>query len=532
MCWGIVSSVMGQQPTPKSVLKDAEFIIEKEHEHQLPESSRLFENAPVASRTSDPIHLLPSTLSPIWPTFDTFPLKTKVLKEKQDKVANLYNNYLQGGYGNFYSPYLEGFFSNKHSARYAYGVHLKHLSTGQTDYFEEKHNLAQLHGKLFAKSLWLGGDVGYSQDSYPLCKLDNDRAATTLYPSLHQITVHGILANYIQDPFKYQLDAFYLLTSAYGVRENQWALQGNGDYLFHDTLTLKTITDLYVSQYKGTQTLYRNLFRCKPVFSVVLHKCDLQGGVNLVYQNDVSSTLKVLNAYPVLEVQYSFCKWLRPYVGLSGDMQQNSLRSLLEENPRLAPNTTLLPTNQYFLLHSGVRGDFVKQIGFHTGLSINTYQHLCCLVNSTQYPDYFDVHYDPEAIVINGFGELTYTHQTETLTTRLRGDYYHYTLKELLRPWHRPHYQLDLLSTYRLYDKIVYKGSICWVGGIEALDVTTGLPKALDDIVDIDLGIDYRWNSRIAIFFQFQNLLARHNERYLHYPNKGFHCIAGLTYVW
>jgi hypothetical protein len=274
------------------------------------------------------------------------------------------------------------------------------------------------------------------------------------------------------------------------------------------------------------------MWRFKPMLYLLFNSFDVQGGLNLVYQDDVSYVSNALNVYPVFKVRYALYKWLRPYVGIGGDIQRNSLQGFLQENPLLAPQVTLRHTNQRFVLYGGARGDIVGQISWHAGFSIGEYQNLHCLVNSDQDPGRFDVKYDPATTRLNTFGELTHTNRDETLTTQLRGDYFCYTLQELSKPWHRPRYQLDLLSTYRLHDKLVCRGSIYWLGGLEAQDVITKVPEVLGDVVDVGLGIDYLWNSRFSIFFNCQNLLAKRNERYLHYPARSLHFMAGLTCVW
>jgi hypothetical protein len=213
-------------------------------------------------------------------------------------------------------------------------------------------------------------------------------------------------------------------------------------------------------------------------------------------------------------------------------MQRNSVQSFLQENPLLAPQVTLRHTNERFVFYGGAKGDIAAQVSWHAGISLGTYQNLHCFVNSDQDPSRFDIQYDPTATLFNTFGELTHTNRANTLTTRLRGDYFHYTLQELSKPWHRPRYQLDLLSTYRLYDKIVCRGFMYWLGGLEAQDVLTKAPEVLGDVVDVGLGIDYLWNTRFSVFFNCQNLLANKNERYLHYPARSFHFMAGITYAW
>ncbi len=528
-CLNIVSSVLGQQLSSEGVLKDTEFLIKKERKHLLPEASRLFDTAPTAPLITDPTNPLEYDLPDLFDEFDTLPRKVKILRAKQDMITKLYGNYVQGGYGNFHTPFLEGFLANKYHPKYAYGLQVRHLSAGKEAHAEENHNLIQLHGKLFTETLRLGGDMGYHRDQYPLYNLGNSPIAQTL----HQVAVRQTLSNYICETFNYQIDSsFYYLSDAHQAREKQWEFNGRGDYVLNDALTLKAFTDLCLTKHRDTTAVHRNLWRFKPMLSFGLNRLDVQGGFNLVCQDDVSYAPHSLHIYPVLEVKYAFRKWLQPYVGIGGDMQQNFLRGFLRENPLLAPQADLRHTNQRFVFHGGARGDILAQVSWHAGLSVGTYQNLHCLVNSAQDAGRFEVKYDPAATLLDIFGELTHTNLAETLTTRLRGDYFHYTLQELSKPWHKPRYQLDLTSTYCLYDKLVFRGAMYWMGGIVAQHTTTKAPVMLDDVVDVDLGIEYLWNARFSVFCNVQNLLARKNERYLHYPTRGFHCMLGLTYAW
>jgi hypothetical protein len=529
ICCSIASSVLGQQLTSEGVLEDAEFLIKKERKHLLPEASRFFETAPtepLPAASTKPLEYDPPEL---FPEFDTLAREAKIFRTKQDIVAKLYGNYVKSGYGNFHTPFFEGFLANKHYPRYVYSFRVKHLSAGKEVHGEETHNLVQLHGKLFTETLRLGGAIGYHRDQYQLYNFEHSKATQTL----HQVAVCKTLINYIHGTFNYQVDAsFYYLSDAYQARERQGQFNGRGDYELSDTLTLKAVTDLYLTKYSDATAVYRNLWRFKPMLSFRLNKFDVQGGFNLVCQDDISYTPNYLHTYPVLEVEYTLCKWLQPYLGIGGDMQPNFLRGFLQENSLLASGVDLRHTNQYFVYYGGVRGDLAAQTGWHAGFSIGKYQNLHCLVNSAQDLGRFEVQYDPAATLLNTFGELTYANQAETLTTRLRGDYFHYTLQELLESWHRPHYQLDLSSTYCLHDKLVLRGAMSWVGGIVAQCVRTKAPVALDDVVNVDLGIEYLWSSRFSVFLDLKNLLASKNERYLHYPTRGFHFMLGLTYAW
>ena len=53
--------------------------------------------------------------------------------------------------------------------------------------------------------------------------------------------------------------------------------------------------------------------------------------------------------------------------------------------------------------------------------------------------------------------------------------------------------------------------------------------KALGTIVDLNLGFEYRYNTRVSAFLQFNNLAAQRYNRWLSYPVQGFQVMGGIT---
>lgn len=524
---GIAVNALGKE-SDKGILKDTEFVIDKERKNLLEEAFRLFESAPTATPANDFAQLPPSIPLAIWPPFDVLPRKVKLLRAKQDVVTQLYGNYLQAGHGNFYTPYLEWFVTNTRDPRHAYGLHFKHLSMGKMGYREENHNLIQLYGKLFTDTLCHTGEVDYKRDSYPLYGSEGKKQVHLGKQSIDHFLIRYTLADYSDGPINYQAKSLvHYLAAPSQLQETQGIIQANADYVLTDEYTLKTAADLCFTKYKDTS---RNLFRLTPSLAFTVQKFDIEAGLNLVYQDSDTQKIDPLNLYPVIEIKYPVHQAFRPYVGIRGDIKQSSLQNLLQENPRLANNTALRHTDQRFI-YGGVRGELMEQVSFHTGLLAGIYKNLHYFVNSPTHPGLFEVNYATTKFV-NVFSELTYINQAESWTTRLRGDYFRYSPEDLPQPWHRPSYQLDLLSTYQWHDKVIFKGSLYCLGGIKAQHEATKEVKKLSPTFDVGLGVDYLWNSRISIFLDCQNLLANLNERHLHYPARGFQFVAGLTYGW
>lgn len=530
--FSVFYSTLGQQPASEGVLEDAEFVIKKERKVLFPKISRSFERAPTFIPKIDPDKPLEHSFLDLSPEFDILPFKIRLLRAKPDVAAKRYSNYLQGGCGTTYMPSLEGYFASKHHAKYTYGLQVRHLSAGQVTYAEEMHNLVQLHGKLFTKSLCLGSEITYSNDKYPLYIAGPSKALSS--QTLHQVEIHNTLTNYVDAALNYQIHtAFHYLCYTHQVHEYQGEISGKGDYAVNNILKLKACTDLYFTQHNDdTKEVQHNLWRLKPIFSFLYSNFNIEGGINLVCQNDASYLLNPINVYPVLSVKYARYRWLQPYVGVGGDIQRNDLCGFLQENPLLASRVALRHTNQRFVFYGGAQGSIKEQVAWHVGISAGEYQNLYCLVNSNQDPRRFEPKYDAAARLCNLFCEFNHTSRSDTFSVRLRGDFFYYVLQELTKPWHRPCYQLDFLGTYRLNDKLAFKCTMHWIGGIKAWDATQKAPMVLQDVLDAGLGINYWLSTRFYAFCNFHNLLNRKNERYLHYPSRGFHLMAGISYAW
>ncbi len=386
------------------------------------------------------------------------------------------------------------------------------------------------------KKLGLDGAIYYHGNKYPWLNLsDHTKYDSTQASVFHQVGLQSELANPAAEKWHYRVPfAFSYLRNKQEEQENQGDLHAKIRYDLKENLFLKVHTGLWVSkyQYKQGNTPSRHLERFQPSFIFLVNDLKFQAGFNLVYHNHSTEPVKPLNAYPIFQVNYQPFKWLRPYIGLGGDIQPHAWHHFIADNPWLVVQPELRHTNQSFSLYGGIKGEITAQAAFHAGARIDSYQNLPFFVNSASVPRQLAIEYDPETSLVNVFGELSHTNHAANWVNRLKGNYYHYKLKQLPKPWHKPSYQVDLLSTYNLYDKILLKGNLYWLGGIEALDPNTQAAKPLPAVVNLGLGIDYLWNQRFSIFLDCQNLLARTHARYLNTPARGFGFLVGVAYTW
>jgi hypothetical protein len=55
------------------------------------------------------------------------------------------------------------------------------------------------------------------------------------------------------------------------------------------------------------------------------------------------------------------------------------------------------------------------------------------------------------------------------------------------------------------------------------------LVKTLGFVADADLGVEFRYNTRISGFVNFNNVAAQRYRRWYNYPVQGFQAMVGVT---
>ena len=99
-----------------------------------------------------------------------------------------------------------------------------------------------------------------------------------------------------------------------------------------------------------------------------------------------------------------------------------------------------------------------------------------------------------------------------------------------------PNFSLTFGSWYDIADKIIVKGNINLLGSRKAYSYRK--PHDIDEnyhsytlptILDMNLGIEYRYNSKISAFIDFNNFTASKYQRWSNYPTQSINIIGGAT---
>lgn len=532
-------------------IEDAEVVIEKNREIELPKANRNFERIPPLPVQKPQVDVTYSFVD-ITPNLEELSPGIRVLKIKDPPLPKLYGNYARIGAANYITPYLELFVNNTRSRDYSYGVHLRHLSSrqGPVDGANSGNSDTRLmlNGKYFARNHTFSAEGGYERERYhyygyaPVLELNRD-SIRQIY-NIGHLQV-GIQKSDAQASFTYGMQgSFDRIGDRFGAVENQLGLALHAQVDVNEDLSFRMESESYLMgwqsvDFTGTETenveqISRNLIKFKPYLhykpSATNSSIEAKAGFNIAYENDTIENGNRLHFYPFISAAYYLTEGFSVYGNVEGDIQKVSWLDLTRENSWIASDVELAHTNKTIGFQGGVRGRAGSVFGFHAGVRADNYKNMYYYVNSAQDSTRFDVIYDTgNTFLLNLFGEFNVS-AGERFRTTLRGDYYHYTTDRVDKPWHKPALEVNLLASYNLYEKILFNTELMVLSGIEGYNMASGTQKTLEPILDMSFKMDYLFSSRFSTFLQLKNIFAQNYERYLNYPSRGIMVMLGATY--
>lgn len=292
------------------------------------------------------------------------------------------------------------------------------------------------------------------------------------------------------------------------------------------------------------------IFGLKPIITSQVKKFRVEYGANLQAEYTADGTQ--IRIYPHLYGKYNLIgDVLVPYAGLKGGMKRNSLNTLTETNPFLWTSLTpLRNTNEVFHVFGGFRGAVSNRFTYNLHAARYTERDAALFTNydaSSYNPglsrfgeNYFTVLYDTLQTFEIG-GELTYRID-EKLQLIGTGVYRAYQTTAEFEAWQRPTMEATLNAFYQLRNKIIFKGQLNFIGPqwVKSYDPTSEKDFGFDGrrvygdqlnpIVDINVGVEYRYTERLSGFLNFNNLIAQRYQRWNQYPNQRINVLGGITY--
>jgi hypothetical protein len=482
-------------------------------------------------------------------------------KIKGEPLVKLYRGYIRLGVGSNTTPLFEAFYNSLRSKKTSWGVHARHFSSNginRIDNSNFSHNGLDIYGKKMTKKHTFSGGVDYQYDKLNyygsgdgvlldrlnlIDQVNKEQAYGKLY-------LHGEVENLKNDStgFNYVAGVQYRNTQDdYKAKEGNFILHSllkrkldNGLVGF---LTLDIDNNTYESEPDSSlKKISNTIVKAQPQVKAGNEKWHALAGVALYLESETTSRFKY-NLMAELKVNL-IEEILIPYAGVKGGMQRNNFTGFTAENPFLESSVQLLNSFQEYHFYGGLRGSFSSRISFNTSLSQSKTENMPFYVkgdvNNVLFNRGFGVVYD-DVNLTQLTGEVSYQNK-EKIKLFLIGDYFDYNMTNLNAAWHKPTYKVTVSALYDLQNKIIAKLDVYFIGKQKANDIQysqttvngpllrTETIKTLDGIVDVNLGLEYRYTKKVAAFVNFNNIASVKYERWQDYPTQQFNVLGGLKF--
>jgi hypothetical protein len=463
-------------------------------------------------------------------------------------------------------PMGEFYFNQTRSRKYKYGAHLQHLSSfgylpnNAPSSFDR--NNVRLFGGIVETKYDLDGAVRFRNDGFQYYGFLNDSISKdSIYQRYNDI---GFAMNFAGHPkdsgsLNYytgiDFNHFNTLKPAvdslrdWRARENNFQINTGAWYKWGREIFAADLSIQY-NQYNygvpdsvlfiDTGQVRRNtVISLKPTATTYAYNNRLKARFGFDFTVDALDKSKAY-IYPLADVKYSlFNDILIPYAMVSGGLKQQSFKSLSTTNAFILENIEIKNEHRAIDFQAGIKGTISKRVGFNFSGRFAHIKNKALFVIDSLHPrmNQFKVIYD--TLNLASLEGSLYFQLRDQLKIDAVVRYNSYTLLNNTYAWNLPALELMLRTKYNLFDKLVAQLDVTFLSGRKALVYSAEPDTKLENlqyaknlglVTDINLSIEYLYNSRISAFVQLNNAAAQRYLRWYNYPVQAFQVFGGFTF--
>lgn len=273
---------------------------------------------------------------------------------------------------------------------------------------------------------------------------------------------------------------------------------------------------------------------------------DVGAKVSLLNNTELSETDFFI--YPKLNVSYNQSESIVYYAGLDGDLQNNSFRSTVNQNPFVSPTLDIQPTDNALTGFAGINGK-IKKLSYNFKAFYKQENNYAFFVenptqvgftsfqpqNNYEYSNSFRLLYD-DLTTIGAQVEANYL-AFDDFNVGFSAQYFNFSVDNLPEASYLPEFKVNLNANYQIGQKWFIHSTLFYVGERESVGYVT-LPadgiglgsQTVDGFLDINFGIDYQLSERLGLFVSGKNLLDNNYEQWRNYSVQGIQFMGGLSY--
>ena len=476
-------------------------------------------------------------------------------KIKGEPLSKLYHTYIYGGVGNMSMPTSKIFYSSDRNKSLTYGLALGYVESyanvksafdkeqkvsaafRETDfsayikkdfdvgimnaYFSRHGNVFQAYGynpnlqldEKFTQEYW-----GYSTMSVSLQSKNTDKSKPTYYAKLFAYDLNEQTENSVS----------CLLSAQQSVGLNDYSVELAMDYDFNN------LSDKYVF----ADSLAKELIL---TFSPSVSREVGGGHLNLGFElksMDTRDSADISYAFfPQIHYDYIFSENIQSaYAGVRGGLDENSYWTLSKKNPFILDALTT-DGGGLNLINSQIKYDVYIGMNSYLGANINWSSELAYarvrdmsffdLDDNSSYQNKFKVVYDDVNHLLWS-SELDWE-MNSNANLNLQLDYHKYDLDSLQDYAYKPSIVSKLGFSYNLGDKILPQIELVGAFNRSTASDSASVAPLLDDIIDLNLSLEYKYNTIFSAYFKAKNLIGGY-QIWENYPVLGPQVFFGLSF--
>jgi len=449
---------------------------------------------------------------------------------------------VKAGFGNYLTPYLEGYLHNGRSRKHSIGSHFKHYSSGGKlenvgGFSGFSENQLALYGKKFLSKHLLSGDIGFNRNVAHYYGNDSAFSKEDIRQRVSVFDASVRLQSQLRDSSKLIHDIglnFFALNDFYGFSETNINLDGNlSTYMNKDLLGADFKIDYWNNKDSAEKTNDNVLIHLLPAITTQGERYHVKVGFSMT---GVMGKEPLYYGFPYLNARYDLVKDLMSaFAKVDRDVIHNSFQGYFNENPFVSSSAPIFNTVKRWGTRVGINGALSSKTTYNLSAGYAKYDNLPFYYNEQQvFPRKFLVSND-SVNVMNLHGELLYK-ASDKLEVILKADYFDYTTFKQQQIYYRPSIRSSIYGKYKVGNKLIVKANIFYLGpqyGVEGLSFSgteSDNVVELKGIVDVNLGLEYRYSKILSAFVSFNNMASVRYYRWHSYPTQRINVLGGLTY--
>jgi len=498
------------------------------------------------------------------PVASTFiPAKGKAKGIQKEPKERFYQNYLSLGYGNFNTPIVELFAHSNTSNYNDFGGFLNfHSSGGGIDgvklddsflkfgtdlYYKQSERYFEWQAKAGFNHLtsnWYGLSDKINFSDNTIKSIDEKQAYTNVYfggdIEFFDALVHrgDITISRFTDRLK--------------SIENYGILNGTVDFpigkeLMYSVISLEFLNGHFEHNYAKDNSIDYTFFNLgfSPNFELLRDNLSINLGAKLYYSMTNSDRGSKFYYYPNVTASYNISgQYFIAYVGVIGDLTQNSYKDYVNKNPFVSPTLNIERTSEQYNAYVGIKGLVMSNISFNIKASYGNEKDKALFklnpskTNGTinvekgyEAANSFQVVYDDiNTIKVNGEVIVDWTKEF-----KFGGniEFNSYNLKNQAEAWNLPMIKATLITKYN--KKKWNAGAELFFASDREDNLIIEVPYDIQRITnksyfDININGLYNLNDKFSIFVNLNNILNSNYQEYTNFKVQGFQVLGGVKY--